>query len=409
MKIALLVPGFANGGGVPSVAKFLYRAIEAEAGWTASILSLATSANDAASRRLLAPSTWNWRRRTAVGVWDGMEYTHFGASWCEFEFQRYRPRHALTERLDTYDLVQVVSGIPAFAAVTAKTRTPCCLFIATTCAAERVSLLKASRGFRRAWTRMMTGINSAFERRVLRRMHHVFAESHYTSSLIAGVVNQNKLSVAVPGVDTDFFSPTSTPSADYLLCVARLSDPRKNIAMLLRAYALLAARRPDIPRLVLAGECGLARRDINLAQSVGIAHRLEVRVKVSRQELASLYRNAAVFLLSSDEEGLGMVLLEAMASGLAVVSTRCGGPETAVVDGKTGLLAPVGDWSAFAEKIEFLLSDASLRKDMGAAARTRAVECFSLKAAGRVYLDTYRAILARKQHTVCSVETLSEP
>ena len=58
-----------------------------------------------------------------------------------------------------------------------------------------------------------------------------------------------------------------------------------------------------------------------------------------------------MFLLSSNEEGLGLVIGEAMAAGLPVVSTRCGGPETFVVEGVTGYLTPVGDAQAMALKI----------------------------------------------------------
>ena len=63
-------------------------------------------------------------------------------------------------------------------------------------------------------------------------------------------------------------------------------------------------------------------------------------------ELVELYRGAALLALSSDEEGLGLVILEAMASGIPVVSTACGGPQTSVVDGETGFLTPVGDAAA---------------------------------------------------------------
>ena len=78
-----------------------------------------------------------------------------------------------------------------------------------------------------------------------------------------------------------------------------------------------------------------------------------------------------------------------MASGLPVVSTRCGGPETAVVDGKTGFLTPIGDARALADAVEHLLDDTALARRMGQAGRQVVEERFSIKATGAVFLDSY--------------------
>jgi glycosyltransferase involved in cell wall biosynthesis len=110
-------------------------------------------------------------------------------------------------------------------------------------------------------------------------------------------------------------------------------------------------------------------------------------------DLADLYRNALLFVLSSNEEGLGIVVLEAMASGLAVVSTNCGGPVTAIVEGRTGLLTPVGDIKAFAQAIEQLLLDPASRQRMGIEGRKVVEQRFSLAEAGKIFLDTYDKIL----------------
>src|SRR5947208_2552176 len=81
--------------------------------------------------------------------------------------------------------------------------------------------------------------------------------------------------------------------------------------------------RATLPRLVLAGLTAPKPDDWECAVQLGIADDIQVRIGVSDDELRDLYRGASLFLLSSDEEGLGVVLLEAMASGLPVVATRC--------------------------------------------------------------------------------------
>lgn len=87
------------------------------------------------------------------------------------------------------------------------------------------------------------------------------------------------------------------------------------------------------------------------------------------------------------------MILEAMASGLPVVSTNCGGPSTAVLDGETGLLTPVNDAEAFAVAMRKLLENVELRRQMGFAGRQRVEERFSLNVAGRVYLKEYAKLL----------------
>ena len=180
----------------------------------------------------------------------------------------------------------------------------------------------------------------------------------------------------------------------YILTVSRLSDPRKNVRLLIDAYYHLRQERPSVPRLVLAGTTAPPPSDWEYAKTLGLAEHIEVRVNLSLGELAALYRDAAVFVLSSDEEGLGVVILEAMASGLPVISTDCGGPATAVLHGQTGLLTPVGDVKALAEAMRYLLTDVSLRRRMGQAGRERAEHVFSLDAAGQVYLRKYDELLS---------------
>src|SRR5262249_4564709 len=89
--------------------------------------------------------------------------------------------------------------------------------------------------------------------------------------------------------------------------------------------------------------------------------------------LVALYQRAAVFALSSDEEGFGMVVLEAMACGIPVVSTSSGGPDSIVRDGLDGFLVPVGDAAALSDRLERLIVDDVLNRRRGAAPRTAAL------------------------------------
>jgi glycosyltransferase involved in cell wall biosynthesis len=320
-----------------------------------------------------------------------------GAFLSEFEFQRFRPRRALTEFLQSFDLIQVIAGTPAVGLIGAEVQKPTCLFVATTIRRERASLLAETSGVRGLWLRIMTGINASSERRALRIVDHVFALSEYTRSQLSPMVPGEKLSFGWPGIDTDLFHPPAgSPDDGCILSVGRHSDPRKNIRLLLEAYGRLRERVLNVPRLLLVGDKPRPA-DWALAVDWGIADHVDVRLNVTPDALPSLYRQASLFVLPSNEEGLGIVILEAMASGLPVVSTRCGGPETCVVEGDTGYLTPVGDAEALARRIQVLLENRALRQRMGQTGRELVEQRFSIPAAGRAYLGVYDRLLSLRE------------
>jgi glycosyltransferase involved in cell wall biosynthesis len=152
---------------------------------------------------------------------------------------------------------------------------------------------------------------------------------------------------------------------------------------------------PRAPRLVLAGRTGITAEDYAFASRLGLADHLDVRQDLSGLDLQSVYQQAALFVLSSDEEGLGIVILEAMASGLPVISTNCGGPSMAITHGVNGLLTPVGDAKQLAEAMKQLLTQPEQRRVIGATGRSMVEATFSLDIAGRTYLDRYERLLAR--------------
>lgn len=394
-RIAIVVPGLVHGGGVPIVARFLFSVLTSSETFEPSIISVATSALDANSVRLLSPKSW-FRGVTITDLcWGGIPVKHVGAVFPELESQRYRSRKRLTELLQEYDLIQVVAGAPAIALSTSKINKPVCLFVATRVYEDRISRLREKSGLNRMINQTIVRHVSHLEKEALSCVDHVFAESNYTLDLLKELVPEAKLSLGPPGVDIDHFFPSRQYKRDgYLLAVGRLSDPRKNIRLLLEAYALLVKQLPACPKLLMVGLEGPTQSDLLLARELNILDLILVKENVPFDELASLYREASLFVLSSNEEGLGIVILEAMASGIPVISTRCGGPATAVQDGQTGLLVSVGAAEEMAEAMHELLTDPVRREQMGKKARRVAETVFSLEAASQGYLEKYQELLS---------------
>ncbi len=393
-RIAIVVPGLATSGGVPAVAAFLYRALLNSSSYEPHLISLPMSPRDNSSVRFLAPTSWLQGPEVKESTWNGWPYRHVGAVGAEFEFQRYQPRRQLTEILSDYDLIQVVAGAPAWAYPTREITKPVCLQVATLIQVEREAFMREASGGRRLLSSAMNRIVNRFEDKALEHLETVFVENQWMYDHLCQRLGPSRVVFAPPGVDTEQFSPGQYCPESYILAVGRLGDPRKNISLLFRAYHRLRQLLPSAPQLILAGKTMPDSTTWQLAESLGIAEHIKTFKDVDAQQLVGLYRNASVFVLSSDEEGLGIVILEAMASGLPVVATRCGGPETAVKDGETGFLVPKDDPDALAGRMEQLLRDPVHAEHLGQAGRRRAEQEFSIAAAARKFLERYDELLS---------------
>ncbi len=395
-RVALLVPDFDADGGVPQVGRFLRDVLHGSERYTPDVISLARGARDPAGSQLTRPSTWARGAQVEERNWNGISCRHVGARWSEFEFQRYRPRPVLTEVLQGYDLIQIVAGTPPWAHLTKHVDVPVALQVATLTAVERNGQSTDDPLPLRLWQFGMKHIVSRMERRVPSLVEAIFVENAWMYDHFRERADEDTVHFAPPGIDTETYHPGDSNEArgDYILCVGRLGDSRKNVRLLFEAYAQLQQQIDDAPRLVLAGLSGPTEEDWARAETLGIRDHVEMHTDVPEDELAALYRNAGLFVLSSNEEGLGLVLAEAMASGTPVVSTDCGGPSTLIEDGKTGFLVPTGDVAALADRMAHVLTHPEKARALGQAGRERVEAEFSIEAAGERFLRVYDELLA---------------
>jgi glycosyltransferase involved in cell wall biosynthesis len=391
-RIALITQGYHTAGGLQTAARWLATGLRG-AGFEVEIFDLATSRADTYSRRLISPASW---RRPTLLVADPSEVqvTHVGANAVEFEPLRYLPRAELSTELDRYDLVQVVAGGPALALAATNCRNPIVLHVATTVASERASQLATTEPALALWRGVMTRATSRMERRALRRADVVLVENGQMKDYVRSV-SQTPVVLAPPGVDTKIFTPRTEGwnSAGYLLSVCRLSDARKGLDRLIRSYALMKVQRPSVPALVLAGRGELPTRLTRLITELGLAECVSLRSDVPQAELPSLYQGASVYLQTSHEEGLGISVLEAMASGLPVVSTETAGTLETVAHGKTGWLVNQEsdvERSIATRALSVLDSDGNA---MSISARLRADSLFSDRVTMSRFLEVYDQLI----------------
>jgi glycosyltransferase involved in cell wall biosynthesis len=193
----------------------------------------------------------------------------------------------------------------------------------------------------------------------------------------------------LPALAAHTDDPAPDPRPPTIVGVGRLVT-EKGFDVLLQAFRDVRTSRPRT-RLLVIGE-GPARDEL-----IGLAARLGVADAVTwtgfLQNPFPHMARARVLVASSRWETFGNAVAEAMALGVPVVATRCGGPEDLIEHGVNGLLVPVDDPPALAQGILAVLSDDHTRDRMGAEARRQAVRYAGATVAAR-YLEGFNALLA---------------
>ncbi|HLV13342.1 MAG TPA: GT4 family glycosyltransferase PelF [Trueperaceae bacterium] len=194
------------------------------------------------------------------------------------------------------------------------------------------------------------------------------------------------------GIDVSAFTPDlGEPEAPTISWLGRI-DPLKDLETLIRAFRHVKERLPEA-RLRIFGSAP-SPGDRYLSACMDLVARLRLngsaRFEGRVAHPADAYRAGTIVALSSVSEGLPFTLIEAMASGKAVVATRVGGVREAV--GDAGLLVAPRDDVGMAEACVRLLTDPCLRRELGARARQRALERFTVEQTLEAYRGVYRQL-----------------
>jgi len=247
--------------------------------------------------------------------------------------------------------------------------------------------------FERGVVRFSLWLQSRFERLNVRRAPLVLTTSDYARGRIASNygVPVGKIAVVPEPINLNGWRTalaaagprqTWTPT---ILTVCHLY-PRKSVDVLLRALPRVRATIPNA-RLRIVGIGPELERLITLCDELGLAGSVDFLRHIPFEQLVREYRDAALFCLPSRQEGFGIVLLEAMAAGRAVVASRATAIPEVVPDGVAGSLVAPGDPDALAGTLIELLSHLE-RADALGAAGARHVEAFDASRVATRFLES---------------------
>jgi glycosyltransferase involved in cell wall biosynthesis len=184
-------------------------------------------------------------------------------------------------------------------------------------------------------------------------------------------------------------SETTERSSERILYAGVLT-PLKGIHCLIDAFALIAGELPHSSLLIVGRRQNRAYADELRRQvtRLNLADRIEFMPTVTQGQLAKLMARCAVVVLPSLSEGLGRVLIEAMATATPVIGTNVGGIPDLIEDGENGFLVPSNDAPTLAKRLHWVLANPRQARAMGQAGQNFASKFFSTE----LYLNGYREV-----------------
>jgi len=232
------------------------------------------------------------------------------------------------------------------------------------------------------------------------RMDAVIATSDISASFL-----KRPSTVVMHGVDTEIYAPPADRAAAFaqgglpgryaIGCFGRVRA-QKGSDVFVEAMCRLLPRYPDFSALMVGAivpeQQPFADELKSKIEAAGLASRMVITGELAIEEVQRWYKRLTIYAFTSRNEGFGLTLIEAMSAGAALVASRAGAAERVVEDGVTGVLTAPGDVEALVAALEPLMRDPASAAAMGARARARVLEKFSLDAEADAIADVYRSL-----------------
>ncbi len=281
----------------------------------------------------------------------------------KIEFQRHRTNFKLWQPLlKKFPIHQVISGVAYDAFPHALAGVKFVLWIGTDIESERATHLKSYSWGKRLLVSIQTPELLKMEEFVLQRASWVFAISEASRNrLIARGCPKEKISVLSFPIETTSLSFSEDRiEPPTIVWAGRLNDSRKNTPFLIQAFRTVLNKIPTAKLKLVGPQTNSSLQQ--LCQQLGVLNSVEFLGELPYERVLEVFQRATVFAIPSLQEGLCIAGIEAMAAGLPVISTRCQGPESYVIQEKTGYL--VNSELEMAQRLIEVLSNRSMWETM---------------------------------------------
>lgn len=213
-------------------------------------------------------------------------------------------------------------------------------------------------------------------------------------------IPHEKINIIYNGIDIEKFSGNHEipdkyalkDGKEYILFVGRIV-PRKGLEYLLHAFKIIAKEKQNLNLLIIGniGDEVYYRELIQLSKLLEVYDRVKILENVPDEDLPAFYRSSLFFVFPSLVEGFGLVCLEAMACGKAVIASNIAGVNEVVITQETGLLVSPKDPIGIADAMQTLLGDEKLRKKMENEGLKRA-KLFSWEKTAKAVYECYKRV-----------------
>lgn len=360
-----------NRGGVLSMAEFIY--FHSKNKYKPSLVynvlpSLRTELSDLSFAKFIFGATPKIIKETVLGM-NGIGIQRV---FPLFEFLNYVLNLGQwNAALKEFDIFFAAGGSNHAATSFALSGKDFSIWVASMLYEDRIDRIKKEQLLRKIRDYISLPFLLFFERIIYKKAKKIFAVSNYTRKKIVKAYPfvSGKIETLFFPIDSDYFTPgEESNTSKYILFTGRISDDRKNITLLVKAFSLLPLEFKDIKLKLVGGSP--SEELIDLCKKLGVNDRVEFPDYLDRQGLLRAYQGASLFVIPSFQEGLCISGLEAMSCRVPVISTKCGGPEDFIVDGVNGFLCENDNVNDMAEKItNFFKMGDEKRKKFGIEAR----------------------------------------